>query len=181
MDYDPAMLGQIVNRQMIWDCLLRYIRGVDRMDQDLVRSAFWPDAHNTHGPVSGTVEDFIAGWLPGQEVRDISFHMVSNQSVEFESPTLAHSEAYLIAGLLPKDGGQMELFGGRYADRYECRSGEWRIITRVLMLEWQGLMDSTQMKARLARRHRGSRDADDPTYERPLSPRPAIGGNGWDV
>lgn len=179
LEFETDVLSRMVNRQLIWDCLLRYIRGVDRMDLDLVRSAFWPDAHNTHGPVSGTVEDFIASWLPGQAVRDISFHMVSNQSIEFEGETLGHGETYFMAGIHLTDDPQMELVGGRYADLYEKRKGEWRIKARQVLLDWQGLMDATQMKARLATRHQGARDRTDPTYERPIRPRPPVKSKGW--
>ena len=179
LEFDREVLGQIVNRQQIWDCMLRYIRGVDRMDLDLVRSAFWPDASNTHGPVNGTIEDFIAGWRPAQDARDLSFHMVSNQTVAFEGKTLAHAETYFMAGIHLKEDPQLEMVCGRYADLYEKRGGEWRIKTRLVLLDWQGLMDATQMQSRLATRHQGSRDRNDPTYERPVRPRAAIATRGW--
>jgi len=178
-DIDNATLARMVNRQQIWDCMLRYIRGADRMDQDLIRSAFWPDAHNTHGGVSGSVEDFIAGWHPAQATRDISFHMVSNQSVEFEGDTLAHVETYFMAAIHIKDDTQIEMVGGRYADLFEKRGGEWRVKTRLVMLDWQGMADASQMKERLATRHQGSRDRNDPSYERPIRPRPALAVGGW--
>jgi len=171
--FDSNVLVRLVDRQEIWDCLLRYIRGVDRMDQDLVRSAFWEDAINTHGPVRGSVDDFIAAWLPVQAARDVSFHMVSNQSVEFADEA-AHCEAYFMAGIKQTESDQIEVVGGRYIDHFEKRGSEWRIKTRLVLLDWQGLMDATQMKARLAKRHRGSRNSNDPSYERPVRPRDAI-------
>lgn len=173
-DIDQKTLGQIVDRQQIWDCLVRYIRGVDRMDLDLVRSAFWEDAHNSHGPVSGTVEDFIAGWMPGQARRAMSFHMVSNQTVEFEGDNLAHCEAYFFGAFPMKDDPRAELVGGRYADLFEKRGGDWRIKTRLVLLDWQAMADSSEMAARLATRHQGARDRTDPTYERPVRPRAPI-------
>jgi hypothetical protein len=172
---DDALLQQLVDRQLIWDCLLRYVRGVDRMDQELIRSAFWEDAVNSHGPVCGSVEEFIARWHPAQATREVSFHMVSNQSIEFENGGLgAHGEAYFMAGIKQTDSEQIEVVGGRYLDHYEKRSGEWRIKTRVVLLDWQGMMDASGMPARLAKRHRGARDLGDPSYERPVRPRDAI-------
>ncbi len=168
-------LQRLLDRQAIWDCLLRYIRGVDRMDLELIRSAFWPDASNSHGPVAGDVEVFIGGWYPAQADREVSWHMVSNQQYDFdENGGSAHVETYFTAGIRLTDDPQIEIVGGRYADRYERRDGEWRIATRVVLLDWQGMADASGMTARKAKRHQGARDASDPTYERPLVPRDAI-------
>ncbi|WP_417207687.1 nuclear transport factor 2 family protein [Antarctobacter sp.] len=172
-DFDPAALAGIVARQAIWDCLLRYIRGVDRMDQVLIRAAIWEDARITHGPVSGGVEDFIAGWHPAQAARDVSFHHVSNQTVELDGAQ-AHCEAYFMAALRKTGAEKLEMVGGRYIDLFERRDTTWRIKTRLVLLDWQGLLDASQMETRLATRHRGSRDATDPSYERPVRPRKRI-------
>ncbi|WP_268959227.1 nuclear transport factor 2 family protein [Paraburkholderia elongata] len=37
----------------------RYCRGIDRMDFDLVRSCYHPDAIDRHGAYEGGVEGFI--------------------------------------------------------------------------------------------------------------------------
>lgn len=54
---DAAVLEELVARQRITDSVTRYIRGVDRIAFDLIRSAFGL-THNSHGPAGGTVEDF---------------------------------------------------------------------------------------------------------------------------
>lgn len=172
-EVDQGDLARLIARQAIWDCLLRYIRGVDRMDEVLIRSAFWEDASITHGPVSGTVTDFIAGWRPAQAARDVSFHHVSNQSVEFDGAQ-AHCEAYFMATIRKNRADRIETVGGRYIDRFERRAREWRIGTRLVLLDWQGMMDASQMERRLATRHRGARDSSDPSYERPVHPRAKI-------
>lgn len=177
---DVAALTRLLDRQAIWDCLLRYARGVDRMDRDLIRSAFWEDATNSHGPASGDVEEFIARWYPGQAARDRSFHLVSNQQLEFEPGGLsAHAEAYFVAAVREVDADEIELVGGRYCDLYAKRGNEWRIQTRLVVLDWQGLADSSRMNERLTTRHGGSRDRDDPSYERPVRQRPAIDVPWW--
>lgn len=43
----------------IRNCLLRYARGVDRLDMELVRACYHPDATDSHGSFSGTVEKFL--------------------------------------------------------------------------------------------------------------------------
>ena len=172
---DTQAIAKLLDSHAIWNCLLRYIRGVDRMDLELIRSAFWEGAVNSHGPVSGDVEAFIGGWYPAQAARDVSWHMVSNQQLEFAEDGLsAHGEAYFSAAIRLVDAREIELVGGRYVDRFERRDGEWRIAMRVVLLDWQGMADATGMAARKKKRHTGSRDRSDPSYERPLQPRSRI-------
>jgi hypothetical protein len=33
--------------------MLREARGVDRRDEELIRSAYWGDAHDSHGQLNG--------------------------------------------------------------------------------------------------------------------------------
>jgi hypothetical protein len=144
-------------------------------DEELIRSAFWEEATNSHGPVSGSVEDFIPAWYPVQAAREVSFHRVSNQQVDFDDDgNGAHAESYFVAAIRQADDDEIEIVGGRYVDRYAKRSREWRIGARVVLLDWQGMADASGMTARKAKRHQGSRDRDDPSYERPLRPRAAI-------
>lgn len=172
-ELDQAELAALLAKQAIWDCLLRYIRGVDRMDQGLIRSAFWEDASITHGPVSGPIDDFIAGWYQAQAARDVSFHHVSNQTVDLDGAQ-AHCEAYFMAALRKTCAEKLEMVGGRYVDLFQRRGRTWRIRRRLVLLDWQGFMDASQMERRLATRHRGSRDGRDPSYERPVVPRDRI-------
>ena len=39
-----ARLAQLLDRQDILDCLIRFSRGMDRFDRDIFLSAFHPDA-----------------------------------------------------------------------------------------------------------------------------------------
>ena len=47
------------DRREIEDCLLRYVRGVDRKNWELVRAAYHPDAHDDHGNYQGGIDGFI--------------------------------------------------------------------------------------------------------------------------
>lgn len=178
-EINQEYLARMIDRQKIWECLLRYTRGVDRMDLELIRSAFWEDATNSHGPVCGTAEDFIKAWYPAQALRDLSFHMVSNQAIEFDGDR-AHCEAYFMAAIRVKGRDTVEMVGGRYIDTFEKRGNDWRIKTRLLLLDWQGLLDGTEMQKRMMSRHTGSRDRNDPSYERPVQPRNPI-ATPWQV
>lgn len=162
---DPAALAALLDRQAISDCLLRYARGVDRLDQELIRSAFWEDAHDAHGQIAGTVDDFLASWWPRQGAREVAQHLIANQAIELGVET-AHVETYFLAVSKPYDGDRLEIVGGRYLDQFAKRGGEWRIRDRRVLLDWQCVADASGMAERLSRANRGSRDQDDPSYRR---------------
>ena len=40
---------ELLDKQAIHEVMIRYCRGLDRMDAELVGSAYHPDAHDDHG------------------------------------------------------------------------------------------------------------------------------------
>ena len=54
-----AELQAVVDKNAIQDVLVRYCRGVDRLDAELMKSAYWPDATDDHGVFSGNAMDFV--------------------------------------------------------------------------------------------------------------------------
>jgi SnoaL-like domain len=171
MTRDDVALGRLLDKDAIWECLLRYSRGLDRLDLDLLRSAYWDDAITCHGHVNGSVEEFLDWWLPMQSHREAGQHSMSNLVVTFDGSEAADTETYFLASIKNAGNDTVELLAGRYVDRLEKRSGEWRIKTRVLIFEWQATADASRMPERLASNHQGSRDRRDPSYERPVAPR----------
>jgi hypothetical protein len=141
--------GQLIARAEIYDALMRYLRGCDRKDMDLVRSAYFPDANHNHGDVNGTVEELVA-WIAsptggmhhlmavnGREVERIPqvMHFIGNIAYEFASDTVAIVESYALTLQIEQheDGSQtFQEIGLRYVDRFEKRDGEWRIADRVV-------------------------------------------------
>ena len=51
------ILIELADREAIRECLYRYSRGVDRLDADMVRSAYWPDCTDNHMGFCGNAED----------------------------------------------------------------------------------------------------------------------------
>lgn len=168
-EHDP--LSRLMDKDAIWECALRYTRGLDRLDESLVRSAYWEDAVTCHGPVNGSFDDFWAWWFPLQHDREACQHFALNHTVDFESPDTANAETYFVAAIKEHAADSVELLSGRYVDRFEKRGGEWRIAIRVLVFDWQATGDASEMSRRLAHNHRGRRDTRDISYERPLRPR----------
>ena len=162
-----ASVRSLLDRQQILDCLQRYARGVDRVDEDLIRSAFHSDAIDSHGPVNGTVDDFLSYWLPLQAQREVSQHHITNHNVEISGDT-AHAETYFLFFRKLFGDPVMLVAGGRYVDRFDRRNGVWRIAVRVVISEWQMHADGEPTVALRELISRGRADRSDLSYARPL-------------
>lgn len=161
---EVAGVRQLLDRAAIWDCLMRYARGVDRIDPELVRSALWPDAHDSHGEFNGSPDDFINWFLPSQSTREVAQHLLSSFSVAFTGVETARSETYFISVGKTQDSEDLKMLGGRYDDEWERREGAWRVSARLVIMDWSATADATNMAERLAGWHVGSRDRNDPSY-----------------
>lgn len=121
--------------------LLRYARGVDRLDLDLVRSCYHPDATDAHGSFEGTVDQYVV-WVERVLRRyDATMHFLGSPLIELEPgtpPTRARVETYGVAHHRAASGPPERnlVTGFRFVDRFEARDGDWRIAGRVAVTEW---------------------------------------------
>ena len=134
-------VDELLARAQIHDALLRYCRGLDRVDMALVRSAFHDDAWIDF-PESlhiGGVEGFFA-FLSAEMPRFVkTMHLLGNSLVDFDGPHVAHVETYLSADHFGSEqhhwAGQHVKLWGRYLDRFEERDGVWLIARRRLVVD----------------------------------------------
>jgi ketosteroid isomerase-like protein len=128
-------LARAADCQEIRDCLMRYCRGIDRGDGDILRSAYHDDATEHHGPFEGLVADFVPFVLEVLANVEVCLHMVTNIHIEVNGDK-ALSEAYFVA--IQRESGEAveDYIAGRYLDQFERRQGEWRIAHRQVMLDW---------------------------------------------
>ena len=129
--------GDLLDREQIRECLYRYVRAIDRCDEDLLRSAYWPDARANQLQFSGSRDEFVAWAMPALLAMDSSMHLIGNILMEVRGHT-ATSEAYF-QGMhaFVVDGAAREtVMAGRYLDRFEKRDGEWRIRERHVVVDW---------------------------------------------
>jgi hypothetical protein len=54
-----AIAAQLADREAIKHCVLRYCRGLDRLDEAMLREVYWPEATDDHITYSGSAEGFI--------------------------------------------------------------------------------------------------------------------------
>lgn len=147
----PAI--RLQDRFEIQETLLRYVRGVDRRNWDLMRSAYHPDATDDHGNYKGKVDGFVALTIERHQTIEQSMHVLGNTTIEFDGPDGALAETYFItyqrlspeAGdarlpylrgqpIAPDQAVETEVIG-RYVDRFARRDGEWRIAHRIVVFE----------------------------------------------
>ena len=135
-------LEELLAEAAIRDIQMRYCRGADRMDFDLMRSCFHPDATLHFGFFVGSVEEFVAMGAEMLKTYAGTTHFTGNQIVEVKGDR-AWAEHYTVAThRFPADenGPAREFITFvRYIDNLEQRDGDWRIAKRVLIL------DSTRM------------------------------------
>ena len=163
-------MSKLEAKDEITSALLRYTRGIDRLDGELVASAFHPGATCLdYGADVMAIEDFVTYAIPRLgEAYSATQHRVSNVAIEFdEGSRSAICEAYVLAFHVQQTDSAPKLhtFNGRYIDRFENRSGEWLIASRTLRVDWSRVetIDATMGGQWVE----SGRDRKDAVYRRP--------------
>lgn len=160
---DDNAIAKLLARQEIADVILRYARGIDRMDFDLVRSCYHADAYDDHGSMKGSVEEFIAAAASFLTRWTATQHFMGNMLIEIEGER-ARAETYAVAYHRREDvdgNGKDDVIGVRYVDRFECRAGVWKIAHRVVACEWRRVDEVKGARGRGEIGVWGRRDGDD--------------------
>jgi hypothetical protein len=172
MDADHlARLHQLLDRQDIIDCLVRFSRGIDRFDRELFLSAFHPDAVIAAGDFVGEPAD-LYDWARNmhEQGQTTTQHCLLNNTCDIDGDT-AHSETYYLFAARNRDQTNW-IAGGRYFDRLESRGPGWRIALRTNVIEWSGVLPTMAIPFAdvpdIALNGTSARDRTDPSYHRPL-------------
>lgn len=118
--------------------LQRYCRGLDRLDEELAKSAYHEDAHDDRGVIRGNAHDFVKQIVP--VLRDAytgTLHTLHGTTIEIDGDT-AGVETYCTAYHYRESDGvkRVEQYAGRYVDRFERREGAWKIARRLVLIDW---------------------------------------------
>ena len=139
----PPRIQALVDKQEIGDLMVTYARGIDRSEENLVRSVFHPDASVDFGPgiFQGSVSEFIAWALDVRSHMKATQHMVTNVRVDLRGDTALCETYFMNWHRLDKSTGKEDFFvGGRYLDKLERRpggaSGVWKIAHRKQVKDW---------------------------------------------
>jgi hypothetical protein len=164
-----AGLDALLAERAIREVVLRYARGIDRLDLELVRSCYWPEATDVHGTFTGSRDEFVDWVGPLLRRQSMTMHTLANILVESAGDT-ATAETYGVAYHSGEPAGDLRwnyAAGFRYVDRLARRDGEWRIADRITVVEWVTPWDADHARSAkfgaLARR-----DSTDPAYGPPV-------------
>ena len=158
-------MQRLLDEAAIHRVLVQYCRGVDRGDEALIRDVYWPDATDDHGVYKGSGQAF-AGYVV-KALNNFALatqHAMQQVTIELRD-TNAFVESYVLARhKLRRDGVlTLETFGGRHVDRFEKRSGEWRIKHRQVVVDWSKIEPIAAEYPSEAFEH-GKRDRGDASY-----------------
>lgn len=170
---DAAFMREMQDRQAIYDCMMRYCRGIDRFDREVIASAYHSNAIDDHGAYVGPVAGFIDfAFNLHSTLQRRTQHMITNHICELDGDT-AHTESYYIFRSLNVSEPWHSICSGRYIDRLEKRDGRWGIVARICTVDirdhgWDPNGDQLD-----GHHCATSRSKDDPSYQRPLVIDPA--------
>lgn len=130
------MSAPLSDHDAIRQVAARYARGVDRLDSDLMKSAYWPEATDDHGVFVGNAMAFCDRVIDSHQRFTATMHCCMNHAIEVSGAS-ASGEIYNVTYVFRTDNGVefLDTWFGRYLDQYENRNGEWRIIERICVHE----------------------------------------------
>jgi hypothetical protein len=152
------------DRLEIHDCILRYSRGLDRLDRDYAMSAYHADADDDRGAYIGTPSEFYDWVLPILEDARGTSHSITNITADIQGD-VAHTESYITFHVWFHDDPGVIFGHARYLDRLERRNGRWAIAHRECVIDYRARLQSTGiLPGELTAKH----DRTDRSYLRPL-------------
>jgi len=160
-------VARLLDKQEIEEVVLRYCRGIDRRDLEMVRDCYHPDGTDEHGSFSGTIDEYLV-WVDGLlEKYRFTMHVIGNVLIELEAGgerAVAESYGVSIHGSDDPRPYLNMATGFRYVDRFERRGGPWKIAERFAVAEWS-IAIPTEVWWNIPDSHRkGQRDASDVIY-----------------
>src|SRR5262245_48718029 len=120
------------DRDEIYNVVMRYCRGIDRIDLELVRSAYHPGGIDHHTGFSGPISEFITHLNTSLRKHDGTMHMVCNHFAEIKGDVaVVESYGQAVHWGTPKDDPTRNYTSGfRYVDHMRKIDGRWGIVER---------------------------------------------------
>ena len=160
---------RLIDCEEIRQAMYAYARGVDRLDEDLIRAAYHPDAWDDHGNFRGDREVAVATIMNNGRTGNAtaSMHHIGNMLIDLNGD-VADVETYFVAYQRREEGEKAftRMRAGRYLDRFERRDGRWRVARRVVVDDWSRLDEVLATAAEVGPNSTiGTRHTTDVSYE----------------
>ncbi|RVQ64757.1 nuclear transport factor 2 family protein [Croceicoccus ponticola] len=162
-----ARLAELVAVRDVYDVLTRYCRALDRADLAMMESVYWPDGEDIHGIYVGRASEFVP-FIIGEITKYFTMgtHCLLNVHIDVDGDFAASESTLYSACRVRNDMAQdmlgsdyfaqlagkgldadheMFVMAGRYLDRFEKRGGEWRILRRMVVTDWNACHPSNQI------------------------------------
>lgn len=162
-----AQIERLTAVEAIRACVYRVCRAVDRIDAELLRSAFHPGAIVHYGKhYDGAVDGWIASAIKHQGTQSQAHHLVGNINIKINGKDDALAESYELARHKSLVDGQIRdlVLGMRTLDRFSRRNGEWKISERTKIIDWGRSITANEGPYDNGPMPKGARDKSDASY-----------------
>ncbi|MFK7730296.1 MAG: nuclear transport factor 2 family protein [Pseudomonadales bacterium] len=130
-------IESLIAKQDIYELVANYMRGLDRLDAELLRSVFHEDGWCEYGICDATPYEFVEFAMGALKDHEANQHMIGNVLIDIDGDQ-AFGEVYFNAfhKVKSESGFDDVIIAGRYIDRYERRDGVWKIAYRSERADW---------------------------------------------
>jgi hypothetical protein len=137
-DDHATAVARLLDREAIRDVIVRYARGLDRGDWDLLRACFTAGATDDHGPFQGSIDNLVEGARKLLAEYWGAMHILGQSYIELDGDQASMETYALSVHRRHGDGGTDEdtLTGLRYLDSLVREQDGWKIAARVTVHEW---------------------------------------------
>ena len=131
----PDSLQRLVDESDLRALSATYTRGLDRHDEQLVRSVFADDATTHYGSFTGGPDEMAAMAMKALSAYSATQHFLGqiNLSIDGDHAT---GEVYFQAFHQHATEGFDRFICGRYIDRYRRTIDGWRMTHRTEVVDW---------------------------------------------
>ena len=140
-------INNLAAKNFFEDLTSKYCRGLDRIDEGLLRSVFWQEAEVDIGIFSGSIVDFMPFIIETLNSSIRGSHSVSNFLFEIDN-NFAVGEIYVhgVSSFFNEENVEIDgHVGGRYLTQYEKREEEWRMIKLTFIMDWNMNIESSAL------------------------------------
>jgi hypothetical protein len=136
-------IEDLIAKEQIRQAMARYSRGIDRLDEAIVKTVYHDASHDDHGfGMTGAGWDLAAlcrrDGTGFPEEWKATTHFLGSHLIEVDGDDAA-SEVYFLSWSIFDDPDGVEwalVCSGRYVDRWERRDGEFAVAARTVIYDW---------------------------------------------
>ncbi len=143
-------LTEIKDREAIREVIHRYCHAVDRCDLEELKGCYHADGYDDHGFFAGNAHEFADYVIPVLEQIDSSCHSISNTRIKIKGNQAACGSYWSVIHRLRHEAGFADFWHqGRYLDVFEKRGGEWKILHRVIVGDFDRWIETIDLRAQM--------------------------------